>query len=132
MKKFLIGLFLLVGMLTGCSNQSGSQESGNNQVPKMVEVSIKTIPQTIIINKSAKIEAIVTQGNEKVADAIEVKFEIWKSGQNKHEMLEGKNAGNGVYSINRTFQADGKYFVTAHVTARDMHVMPNQEFTVRK
>jgi len=128
MKRLLIGLFLLIGVLAGCSNQSGTMD----EVPKMVDVAIKTIPQQIIINKSATIEAIVTQGNDKVSDANEVKFELWKTGQNQHEMFEAKNEGNGIYSISKTFQTDGKYFVTAHVTARNMHVMPNQEFKVNK
>jgi uncharacterized lipoprotein NlpE involved in copper resistance len=132
MKKLLISLFLLIGVLTGCSNQSKAEDTGSNEVPKMVEVTIKTIPQQLIINKSTKIEALVTQGNDKVSDASEVKFELWKSGQDKHEMFKAKNEGNGIYSISKTFQTSGKYFVTAHVTAREMHVMPNQQFTVNK
>lgn len=128
MKKLLIGLFMLIGVLAGCSNQSATTD----EVPKMVEVSVKTVPQTIPVNKAAKIEAIVTQGNDKVSDADEVKFEVWKSGQAKHEMLEAKNEGKGIYSINKTFQSEGKYYVTAHVTARNMHVMPNQELNVQK
>ena len=128
MKKLLIGLFMLMGVLAGCSNQSGTTDD----VPKMVEVSVKTVPQTITVNKATKIEAIVTQGNDKVSDAEEVKFEVWKSGQDKHEMLEAKNDGKGIYSINKTFQSEGKYYVTVHVTARNMHVMPNQELNVQK
>ena len=36
---------------------------------------------------------------EKVTDADDVKFEIWKAGDEKHEMLEGKHKGKGVYAV---------------------------------
>ncbi len=32
---------------------------------------------------------------EKVTDADDVKFEIWKDGDEKHEMLNGKHKGKG-------------------------------------
>lgn len=127
MRKLLLGILLLFGMLAGCSNQSDTTSTNE---PQMVDVSIKFVPEKINPNHEAKIEAIVTQGKDKVSDANEVKFEIWKTGQDQHEMIEGKNEGNGVYSIKKTFPENGQYFVTAHVTARNMHTMPNKQFTV--
>ncbi|MED3563952.1 FixH family protein [Bacillus xiapuensis] len=132
MKKFFIGFVVLIGLLAGCSDQSGLNTSNSSDTPQEVKVAIKFVPETITANQNAKIEAIVTQGKEKVSDADEVKFEIWKSGQDKHEMLNAKNEGKGIYSITKTFKDEGQYYVTAHVTARDMHTMPNQKFTVEK
>ncbi|MDR7001736.1 FixH family protein [Neobacillus niacini] len=132
MKKIMIGLAVLLGLLAGCSNQSGSNATNSSDMPQEVKVAIKLVPENIQVNEKAKIEAIVTQGKEKVSDADEVKFEFWKSGQDKHDMLKAKNEGKGVYSITKTFKENGQYFVTAHVTARDMHTMPNQKFTVEK
>ena len=76
------------------------------------------------------IEAVVTQGKENVEDANKVEFEIRKSGQETNEKIIGKHQGNGIYSINKTFQEAGDYSIIAHVTARDMHNMPKKEFTV--
>ncbi|MFD0829015.1 FixH family protein [Neobacillus sp. M.A.Huq-85] len=132
MKKIIIGLALLLGLLAGCSNQSGSNTNNSNEPPQVVEVAIKFVPENITTNEKAKIEAVVTQGKDKVSDADEVKFEIWKSGQDKHEMIKASNEGKGIYSITKTFKDEGQYYVTAHVTARDMHTMPNQKFTVEK
>lgn len=129
MRKILLGFILFSGVLAGCSNQS---DTTSGKEPQMVEVSIKFVPEKIKPNEKEKIEAIVTQGKDKVSDANEVKFEIWKTGQDQHEMLEARNEGKGVYSINKTFPDNGQYFVTAHVTARSMHTMPNQGFTVGK
>ena len=39
------------------------------------------------------------KGKEKVTDADDVKFEIWKDGDEKHEMLDGKHKGKGVYAV---------------------------------
>jgi hypothetical protein len=129
MRKLLLGILLLFGMLTGCSNQS---DTTPGKEPQMVDVAIKFVPEKINPNEEAKIEAVVTQGKDKVSDANEVKFEIWKTGQDQHEMIEGKNEGKGVYSVKKTFSESGNYFVTAHVTARNLHTMPNKEFTVGK
>ncbi|WP_394237526.1 FixH family protein [Niallia oryzisoli] len=76
------------------------------------------------------IEALVTQGDEKVEDAKKVEFEISKSGQENSEKIIGKHQGNGIYSITESFQEAGDYSVIAHVTSRDMHTMPKKEFTV--
>ncbi|MFD2443015.1 FixH family protein [Bacillus sp. CGMCC 1.16607] len=127
MKKLIVALILLIGVIAGCSSKKEEQQAEPSL--EIIEVNIQ-IPETINPNEEAVIQAVVTQGKEKVDDANEVKFEIEKVGQQEHEMLEAKNEGKGVYSINKTFTENGKYIVTSHVTARGMHSMPNKEFTV--
>ena len=51
---------------------------------------------------------------EKVTDADDVKFEIWKDGDEKHEMLDGKHKGKGVYAVEKTFETDGVYHIISH------------------
>lgn len=130
MKKFLIALILFVGIVTGCSNEKDNTEK-NEETPSLefVEVSIQT-PEQINLNEEIQIQAIVTQGTDQVDDANEVKFELWKVGQEKHEKIEAQNDGKGIYSIKKTFSENGQYAVIAHVTARSMHTMPQKEFTV--
>lgn len=133
MKKFTLWFSLLSLMLLAACGSSNNNEnkSGNmDEVPSMVEVEIK-LPETIELNEEVKLEALVTQGDENVEDANEVTFEVWKQGQEAdHEMLEANNDGEGIYSISKTFEEEGFYYVVAHTTARDMHVMPREEVTV--
>ncbi|CAG9609534.1 FixH family protein [Pseudoneobacillus rhizosphaerae] len=132
MKKVLIALILVGGIIAGCSNEKekdNTQQNEDTPPLEFVEVTIQT-PEQINVNEEIDIKAIVTQGTDQVDDANEVKFELWKVGQEEHEKLEAQNDGKGVYSIKKTFTEDGHYAVIAHVTARSMHTMPKREFTV--
>ncbi|MEA3322437.1 MAG: FixH family protein [Bacillota bacterium] len=133
MKKLILFISLLsLLMLAACgsTNNNENTNGNNNEVPSMVEVEIK-LPEAVEPNEEVKIEALVTQGEENVDDAREVKFEVWKQGQEAdHEMVEASNDGSGIYSIAKTFEEEGFYYVVAHTTARDMHVMPRVELTV--
>ncbi|MCM3617114.1 FixH family protein [Sutcliffiella horikoshii] len=133
MKKLTLLICLLsLLMLAACGSSDNNQESngGSDGVPSIVEVEIK-LPETIEPNEEVKIQALVTQGDENVEDANEVTFEVWKQGQEAdHEMLEADHDGDGIYSITKTFDEEGYYYVVAHTTAREMHVMPRVEVTV--
>lgn len=113
----------------GCSNGSTKEET----VPQIIEVSVKTKPEILIVNKEITIVAKVTQGEDIVDDADEVKFEIWKEGEkeDQHEEVEAKwNKSEGVYYVEKIFEEQGIYNVIAHVTARGMHSMPKVQIEV--
>ncbi|WP_066303859.1 FixH family protein [Bacillus sp. FJAT-29814] len=131
MKKFLFLIISIIIVLSGCgTSQSDSQTgSGSGEAPQLIEVSIHT-PEANNVNEEVTLTATVTQGNESVEDADEVKFEIRKVGQEESEMIEANHQGKGIYEIKKTFTEDGKYVVTAHVTARKMHNMPSQQISV--
>jgi hypothetical protein len=130
MKKILIALILFGGIVAGCSNDKENiQQDEQSPSLEFVEVSIQT-PEQIKLNEETQIQAIVTQGTDQVDDANEVKFELYKVGQEEHEKIDAQNDGKGVYSIKKTFSENGQYSVIAHVTARSMHTMPKKEFTV--
>ncbi|MRG85847.1 FixH family protein [Salinibacillus xinjiangensis] len=124
---------MVVLFLAAC----GSQQETNKRLqvqtdmPEMIDVTIQ-LPEDFQPNEKVTIEGKVTQGNELVNDANEVKFELWEAGdaEEDHEMIMDEYQGDGIYSINKTFEKDGHYSVIAHVTARDMHNMPKQEFVV--
>lgn len=64
-------------------------------------------------------------------DADEVTFEIWKANEKeKAFLIDAPHDKNGIYKAGTSFITDGVYFIQTHVTARDMHVMPKQQFTV--
>lgn len=116
-------------LISACASKSDNSE----QIPEIIDVKIHTVPETTIEpGKPVTIEAWVTQGSEYVDDADEVEFEIWNKARpdDKHELIKGQLQGKGVYSIQKTFETPGSYYVISHVTARGMHNMPRKELTV--
>jgi hypothetical protein len=106
-----------------------SQAKNETDEQAVLNVKIET-KSPIELNKETEIACLVTYGNEKVTDADEVKFEIWKQGNEHHDMLQAKNEGNGKYAVKKTFTEPGTYSVIAHVTARNMHNMPKEDIVV--
>ncbi|WP_079508745.1 FixH family protein [Mesobacillus jeotgali] len=129
MKKFLTVFIAIMFLLTACNTDQDRKESSLEDPPELLEVSI-VVPEKIEINQEVTIKAHVSQGEEKVTNADEVKFEIWRSGQNDHEMTPAKNEQDGNYSIKKTFTEGGNYFIVAHTTANRMHSMPKIEIIV--
>lgn len=126
-------VFIAVVAVAGCNTQTKEEQKEAGQEEKKLEevkVEVKTNPAELKPNEKVEVQAIVTQGKEKVTDASDVKFEIWKDGEENHEMLEGKHKGDGVYVVEKTFPADGVYHIIAHTNARDMHVMPEVKVAV--
>jgi len=111
-------------IMAACSNNNEQAET-----PAMLEVRLDA-PDHIDVNKPTKLACVVTYGGEKVDDASEVKFEVWKHGSDDREMIEARHEGHGRYSVTKTFTEAGTYSVVAHVTARDMHNMPKQDIVV--
>jgi hypothetical protein len=127
MKKNLIwtlAIFTLF-VLTACNKNQPS-----NEVPEMLEVKLSVNPEKGEINQPIIFEAKVTQGNENVEDAKSVKFEIWRAHAEEHEKVDVKHAEDGIYRLEKTFLEEGTYYIISHVTARDMHNMPKEEFVV--
>lgn len=127
-------VFTVLAMLfvAACSNEKDKQ---GNESPDfslgVIEVEAKITPEKGAIDAPIKIEALVTLGTEKVEDANEVLFEIWRKGQEgEHEKVLGKHEGKGIYAIEKSFTEAGLYFVISHVTARNMHTMPTNAFVI--
>ncbi|MGG3564569.1 FixH family protein [Neobacillus rhizosphaerae] len=128
MKKFLLVFIsiLFLSLMASCSNQ----DENHSEPPQMLDVDLTVNPEKGEINEPITFKAKVTQGKEKVNDADEVTFEIWRSKDEKHEKVEIKNPKDGVYRLEKAFQQEGTYYIISHVTARDMHNMPKKEFIV--
>ncbi|WP_221563367.1 FixH family protein [Alkalihalobacillus sp. TS-13] len=143
--KLFIPFFLFMLLLAACGGsdehqgqgeKKGSEHEGHGDNEnaedsmKMLEVDLQS-PETADKGETVTIKAMVMYGDEHVADANEVVFEVWKEGsKDDSEMIEATNDGEGMYSIESSFDEEGVYFVQSHVTARDMHNMPKKEIKV--
>lgn len=128
MKMNLISIFsILVIIIAGC----GAQQEDVDPALDPVEVNV-ILEEDIVINQPTTIKTRVTQGEEVVDDADEVIFELWLDGQEVHEKIDGMPQRDGIYSIDKTFDQPGTYYVIPHVTARQMHVMPKDQFQVKE
>lgn len=126
MKKLFVFFFALF-LLAACGNQNHEQ---SEQEVFPLEVNLQ-VPATANPNEEVTLSAEVMYGEEKVQDANEVKFEIWKqSAKESSEMIEAKHKGDGIYEITYSFPEDGVYFVQSHVTAKNQHNMPKKQIVI--
>ena len=127
-----IGIFLFMAaiiILAACNNEKETNNTNTTElIPIAVDVNLD--PEKINPGEEVTLNAIVTQGEEAVEDADEVQFEITQKGNEESEFLDAKHISDGEYSAVKTFDQDGIYFVTAHVTARSMHTMPKVEVVI--
>lgn len=129
MKKTFLFFIAIMLLLTACSAGQDQKDGSLDNPPELLEVTIIT-PEKIETNQEITIIAEVIQGEEKVTNADEVKFEVWKSGQEDHEMIPAHNEKDGTYSIKKSFSEGGNYFIVAHTTANRMHSMPKKAVSV--
>jgi len=130
MKKWFYSLVAVPFLLVGCGDDPEVETLETAEVPAIVDVHIQTAEQ-LNAGETIQLAARVTQDEEAVNDAKEVKFEVWESGlRDEGEMLDGKLTEDGIYVADYTFDHDGVYYMFAHTTARGMHVMPKQKLIV--
>lgn len=129
--RYITPIFLAIALVvTGCSAADKNEANTGAENLEPIKVDIVIHPSPIEINKEVTFEATISQGNEKVENAENVEFEIWKTDEESHQKVKGEHQGDGIYSIKQTFTTVGTYNVIAHVTANDMHTMPQREFEV--
>ncbi|AWE08659.1 hypothetical protein DCE79_15340 [Lysinibacillus sp. 2017] len=131
MKKWLYSAVATSFLLFGCGDEEVEVDTLDNGImPAEVIVEIQTAEQ-LAVGEPIQLAAKVTQNDDAVNDADEVKFEVWESGlRDDGEMLEGTLTKDGIYVVDYTFDHDGVYYMFAHTTARGLHVMPKQKLVV--
>ncbi len=137
MQKKLAMFILLIMLSFGLAACNGNAETENNGSTEDAEEELAVLEVDLQVNDSIEagetldLLAEVTYGDEIVTDADEVEYEIWEKGEKDDSyFLEADNHEDGTYTAETTFDKDGIYHVQVHVTARDMHTMPEQEVTV--
>ncbi|HEY4392309.1 MAG TPA: FixH family protein, partial [Paenibacillus sp.] len=118
---------------SGCGDKSSTNHV-DSMAMEPIQVGLQVNPTEIQVGEKVHFEAKVTYQGKTVDDAKEVMFEIWKDGdsEDQHSKVTVKSAGEGSYVFEKTFKEAGNYHVTSHVTARDQHSMPSEEFTVHE
>jgi hypothetical protein len=131
MKPFLIvGIPLLTFALSACGAEvNHDNHTMSDEVPEMLMVEL-TVPETGDTGNEIKFVAAVTQGDEIVEDADEVKFEVLNKSTGEKEMIESTLNKDKNYTASFIFNEAGAYDITSHVTARDMHTMPTKTIEI--
>lgn len=130
MKRFLaLGLILAALTLSACGNNEEPKPTTSDEVPEMLEVDL-TVSETTTVEEEVLFTAVVSQGGKLVEDADEVIFEVMNLTTGEKEMIEATLNKNKHYEIKYTFETNGMYDITSHVTARSMHTMPTKQVTV--
>lgn len=136
MKKLWSGL--LFTSFTFVFVACGQSETENSGPTNVNDINLEPLEAELVIPESANpgdeltLQAIVTQGEEKVDDASEIIFEVWIEGEKSDsEMIEADLPGeNGMYELSHEFTEEAIYKIQSHVTARGSHVMPVGEIIV--
>ncbi|WP_409298573.1 FixH family protein [Peribacillus sp. SCS-26] len=70
--------------------------------------------------EAIKLSVHIENNNVALEDA-DVRFEVWLNNSDKHEFVEAKPAGAGVYEANQIFKAAGDYNIKIHVEKEGIH-----------
>ncbi|AXI10082.1 hypothetical protein CUC15_14590 [Oceanobacillus zhaokaii] len=120
---------LLLAMTSSCQNTDTSTNFGE---PPHLSVDF-VVPDSANTGDTIELIATVTYNGKIVNDADKITFEMWQEGRKEDStMIESVNNGDGSYTAEMTFQQDGIYNIYAHVTAKDLHSMPQKSITVGK
>ena len=130
--KRKVGLFLflvILGALVACTKEDEIPTVVEPTEPLEVELTVTEV--SVEIGEQVKMEALVTQGDEKVEDADEVVYEIWEEGkQDEGEKIDSVNEKQGIYTAETSFDHEGTFHIQVHVTARGLHTMPKETVIV--
>ncbi|MBQ0140805.1 MAG: FixH family protein [Kurthia sp.] len=132
MRKWMISLFAVSILLSGCSSED-DKATADKTPSTLTEVKVKFLtPEKNSNQTELLLQVEVTQGKEKIEDATSVQFEIWPSGERKTnaQLVDAKYVENGIYEATAKVKADSVYYAYAHTEARGLHVMPKQKFII--
>ncbi|WP_017729169.1 FixH family protein [Halalkalibacterium ligniniphilum] len=129
--KYLV-MIVMALVLVACGQQEDHTDRAHTAPEQLYPIEVNlNYEEPLELNEWITFEVVIMQNNEPVEDAQEVKVELWKEGEKENsEILETTNAGDGIYRVTYLFEEEGRYVIQPHVTARDMHSMPQYELTV--
>jgi hypothetical protein len=125
MKNWIVAtLSITLVSLAGCTTKEIAAP-----IP-LVEVTILT-PNEIVPEKETIVTTQIKHIGKNVDDADDVQLEVWKlHHQEQSDRISANYTSEGLYEATMTFAEDGIYYVQAHVTVRNMHVMPKKVIIV--
>ncbi len=121
-------IFIFSLLLNACSLEQDVANLYRKEKPLESEI---VIPESFSDNKKETIKVVLTQDGKMVEGADYVHFEIWKQdGTVKYNMEEAVEEGNGTYSLNKSFDGDGLYYIKVHASNDGSMIMPQKQFIV--
>lgn len=132
MKKYVCFFFAVICsiFLTACSGEEDAANLYKQEQP--LELNI-IIPESFSANHQETIMAVLIQDGKKVKGADYVHFEIWKQdGSVNYGMEEARDEENGTYSLRKSFDSEGLYFIKVHASNKGSIIMPQKQFIVGK
>lgn len=131
MKKWAALVFVAL-FIGGCTAESSEHDEDMEHGEEVAILEVEILNDLEAEpGETLTLSAQVTQNGEAVDDAEEVLFEVWESGHfEESTKVEGTLTEDGVYEGSYTFADEGVYYMFAHTTARDYHVMPKEMITI--
>ncbi|WP_345243965.1 FixH family protein [Pontibacillus salipaludis] len=123
------GILLLLVFLAACG--SGKEESvASSDGP--IQAQILTVPEELTTEQISTLQVKVTQGDQLVDEANKVTFAWGRKGEDPTNNKSSQKQGNGLYSIQHTFDEAGTYVVVAKVEANGQKKEVKEEVEVEK
>ncbi len=129
MRNVLLTFILMFSLLlSACSLDEDVASLYRQEQPLQADI---LIPESFSENQQETIEVLLTQNGTNVTEPDFVHFEIWKQDGDVHyPMVEAELVGEGAYSITKSFEEDGLYFVKVHASSKGSIIIPQKQFIV--
>ncbi|GAB6926924.1 hypothetical protein JCM10914A_09070 [Paenibacillus sp. JCM 10914] len=121
---------LAVLLLAGCSLNPDAADQYHAKSPLIAEVNI---PELLSAGQPEVLEIVLTQDGKRVPRADFVHYELWShDGALRDPMTDAVEIGDGVYTVTRTFEKEGLYFIKLHCGNNHSIIIPQKPFAVGK
>jgi hypothetical protein len=138
-KLWLPGIALLTfSLLPACASDQGSEHQhheaehgANHQHEQSPHTGVEhghgkleyqfSPEDEVKANQPTKLTVSVFDKDKKPLGGAVVKFEYWKSDEEKHQFVDAAEESTGTYAANSTFPSAGEYTLVVHVEGRDIH-----------
>ncbi|MCV4233244.1 FixH family protein [Virgibacillus sp. LDC1] len=128
--RVILSVLLSVLLLSACSANPGAADRYEKEIPLIAEVNI---PETLSVHQPETIEIILTQAGQRVPGADFVHYELWShDGSLRDPMTDAVEVGDGVYTVTKTFDKEGLYFIKLHSGNNGSIIIPQKPFAVGK
>lgn len=127
---FILSVLLSVLLLSACSANPDAASRYEKEIPLIAEVNI---PDTLSVHQPETIEIILTQDGKRVPGADFVHYELWShDGSLRDPMTDAVEVRDGVYTLTKTFDKEGLYFIKLHSGNNGSIIIPQKPFAVGK
>lgn len=128
--RFILSVLLALLLLSACSANPDAANRYEKEIPLIAEVNI---PDALSVRQPETIEIILTQDGKRVPGADFVHYELWShDGSLRDPMTDAVEVGDGVYTVTKTFDKEGLYFIKLHSGNNGSIIIPQKPFAVGK